>query len=260
MEPAHHLLEFREREIRHAGVAPARREERQRRIPPIVHQPLVHQVAVIGEHMDRQQLDARHPQVADVLDYVRRRQPAERPLQRLRHLRMQLGESLDVRLVQHRAVPRHPRRTVLAPEERRVDHPRLHHIRRAVALVERGVLLAQHVAEQLRRPGDLPHHRLGVRVQHQLVRVEPMPLVRLVRPVHPIAIHRAGPRFRQEPVPDLVGVFRQIDPADLVLPAIVEQAQLHPRRVGREQREVHPKPGPRCPLRERQAFLDANIA
>ncbi len=257
VEAADHLLELGEREVRHGGVAAAGGEEREGGVAPVVHQALLDQVAVVGEHVDRQQLHAGDAEVLDVAHHLGRGQAAERAAQLLRHGRVQLGEALHVRLVQHRPVPRHARRPVVAPGEGRVDHAALGHERGAVALVEGRVVLTHDVAEQLRRPVDLAHHGLGVGVQHQLVRVEAVPVLRLIGSVHAVAVDGAGPGLGQEAVPDLVGVFRQVDAADLGLARIVEQAQLHLGGIGGEQREVDPQPGPGRALRERTAFLDA---
>ena len=48
----------------------------------------------------------------------------------------------------------------------------------------------------------------------------------------------ARPGLGQVAVPDLVGVFLEFDALDFVTPAGIEQAQFHPGRVFREQREV----------------------
>jgi hypothetical protein len=62
--------------------------------------------------------------------------------------------------------------------------------------------------------------------------------------MHPIAVDGAGPRIGDKAVPDLVGVFGQLDALDFLLALIVEQAQLDLGRSGGEKREVNPKPGP----------------
>jgi hypothetical protein len=55
-------------------------------------------------------------------------------------------------------------------------------------------------------------------------------------------------------VPDLVGVFRQLDTLGFLLSEVVEQAQLHFAGVSREDREIHPEPVPGRAQGERQAF------
>ena len=51
-----------------------------------------------------------------------------------------------------------------------------------------------------------------------------MAFVRLVGPVHAIAVDRSGAGVRQKAVPNLVSKFRQLDALDLALAAVVEQA------------------------------------
>ena len=71
-----------------------------------------------------------------------------------------------------------------------------------------------------------------------------MPVLRLVGAVHAVAVDRAGPRVGQIAVPDLVGVFGQLDALELALAVVVEQAELDLGRVGREQREIDAEPVP----------------
>jgi hypothetical protein len=52
--------------------------------------------------MDRQQLDRGHPEPSQVIDHRGFRQPRVRAAKPLRHVGMQLGESLDVQLVDDR--------------------------------------------------------------------------------------------------------------------------------------------------------------
>src|SRR5262249_52440405 len=92
------------------------------------------------------------------------------------------------------------------------------------------------------------------RVEHQLVRVEAVSGARLVGAVYAIPVDRAGPHIRQIAVPDLVGVFRQIDPH---LAGLVEQAELDPRRIGGEQCEIDALAVPGRAQRMRQSFPDA---
>ncbi len=61
--------------------------------------------------------------------------PAYVPRSMSGQARVQLGQPLHVRLVDHRLVVRRARRAVLAPVEERVDHHALRHVRRAVLVV-----------------------------------------------------------------------------------------------------------------------------
>src|SRR6516162_3458862 len=81
-----------------------------------------------------------------------------------------------------------------------------------------------------------------------------MPAGRLVRTLNAIAIDRAGMHIRQVAVPDLVGVFGQLEARRLALTGFVEQAELDTRRIGRKQREVRPLAVPGGAKRMRQTF------
>ena len=115
------------------------------------------------------------------------------------------------------------RPALAAPGEGRIDHAAFRHEGGAVALVEGEVVvgLADRVAEQRGVPVELADELLRIGIEQQLVRVEAVPVRRLVGAVHAIAIDRARPRVRQVAVPDLVGVFGQLDRARArVLPSL----------------------------------------
>ena len=61
---------------------------------------------------------------------------------------------------------------------------------------------------------------------------------RLVGAVNAIAIEGSGPDALQTAVKDLIGVFGQGDALGLAAMGRIEQAQLDPRRMRREQREI----------------------
>jgi hypothetical protein len=61
-------------------------------------------------------------------------------------------------------------------------------------------------------------------------------------------------------VEDLIGVFGQLDPRDLLVARAVEEADLHTPGVGGEEREIGALAIPACPKRERRAFPDLEIA
>ena len=171
-----------------------------------------------------------------------------------RDRRMELGESLHVRLVDHGAVPRRLRSTVLAPGERRVDHHALRHRAGAVALVEGEVLVGMPDLVSVHGvvPPDRPADRPRVRIEEHLVRVEPMTLARLVRPVDAVAVEAAGPHVGEVGVPQEVGPVGERDALGLhgVVRPVVE-AEVDARRVLGEEREVHALAVPRGALRVR---------
>ena len=78
--------------------------------------------------------------------------------------------------------------------------------------------------------------------------------------MHAIAVDRAGPRIGQVAVPDLVGVFGQLDALDLALACGVEQADLDFGGVGREQREIDALAVPGGAERIGQTFKESRAA
>src|SRR4029077_9072377 len=127
--------------------------------------------------------------------------------------------------------------------------------RRAVALIVGGVVLPHLVAEDRGIPLQLADVGARVGVEQQLVRVEPVSLLGLVRSMDAEAVD--GPRtdVAHIAVPDLVAVFRQLDARGRSLAAGIEQTALHLGGVRREQREVDPFAVPGRPLGVRQTFL-----
>ena len=71
----HHLLELAQGLLRLRGVARVRREEADAVVTPVIRQPLLEQMAVIDEGVDRQQLDGRD---AEAHATHRRPRPASR--------------------------------------------------------------------------------------------------------------------------------------------------------------------------------------
>jgi hypothetical protein len=90
----------------------------------------------------------------------------------------------------------------------------------------------------------MPHQSLGVRIEQKLVPVEAVARIRRVRPVHAVGVDRARAEVAEVTVPDLVGVLEELDPLELPLALVVEEAELDAGRVGGKEREVHPEPVP----------------
>src|SRR3569833_1194503 len=116
------------------------------------------------------------------------------------------------------------------------------------------------IAEQLRAPTQFSDQLLGIGVEQQLVRIEAVAGVRLVGTVNAVAIDCARPHVGQITVPDLVGIFGQLDPFDLGLAGIVEQAKLDLGRIRGKQRKIDTKPVPGSAKRKRPAFGDLGFA
>src|SRR5215831_7433037 len=84
-----------------------------------------------------------------------------------------------------------------------------------------------------------------------------MPAGGVVGPVDTVSIGRSGVHVLQVAVPDLVGVLGQIDTR---LARLVEQAQLDPCRMRREQRKIDSLPIPSSAPRMRQTPADRALA
>ena len=200
-----------------------RREEGDRVVAPVVREALVLQRAVVDELVHRHQLDRRDAELLQVIDHGGVRDAAVRASELLRHGRVQLREALDVRLVDERRRIRRLRLAVARPVEERVDDDALHHVRGGVVVVAR-IRVAEVVAEQRLVPVDLAFDGLGVGVEQQLVRVEPLAALRVVVAVHAVAVALAGADRRQVRVPDVRIDIDQIDAG--LLAAVAEETQL----------------------------------
>ncbi len=245
-------------DVRAVHVALVEREKPHRVVAPVVGKTLVRQERLVQEHLDRQQLDAGHPQFADVTDGPVLREPGEGAAHVLWHVGPPHGEPTDVGFVEDRLVPWHAHVLRLLPLKVGVDHHAFGHHVCAVAFVEAqvGVFVADGVAEEFRPPLELAHVRLGVRVHQQLVVIEAMAFFGLVRTVHPVAVARAGLQARHEAVPDLIGVFGQGDAGQFFDAGLVVDADLDFGAVRGEQREVDALAGVCGAQRVRRSFFD----
>ena len=207
MQALDHRLELAERPRRR--VAHVRREETDRVVAPVVAQAELDQALVVDERVHRQELDRGDAEAQQVIDHRRAGEPRVRAAQLRRHVGMELGQALDVRLVDHRVLERDARRAVVAPAERGVDDPALERAGRVVARVEREVLAAaaDAVAEMRVGPAQRALDHPRVRVEQQLVRIEAMALLGRVGAVHAVAVEQPGPRLGQVAVPDEVGAI-----------------------------------------------------
>ncbi len=215
-------------------------------VAPVVVQPLLQQVPVLQVGVDRQELDGGDAEPPQVGDHVGMAEGGEGPVGRRPHLVEELGQPLHVRLVDHRLRPGRARAAVVPPGEAVVDHHRLGHGRGAVAAIEGevGAGRGDAIAEQGVGPAHIAAHGAGVRVQQQLVGIEPVPLLRSVGTVGPVAVEHPRKAVRQVAVPDLVGPFGQRITADLTAASRIEQAEFDLLRMGGEHREVHALPVP----------------
>ncbi len=250
------------RRVAAGQVARGGREEADRVVAPVVDEAALDEVPLVGDRLDRQQLDRRHPEAAQMRDHRGRREPADAAASILRHARVTDRQALRVRLVDHGPAPGPVEEPVEEPVEgpgRRVGEgggdDRLRHVAGVVAPVEGevGLRRADTEAEMRVRPPDLARQRPGVGVDQQLVGVEPVPGLGIVGAVDAIAVELPRGHVRQIAVPDLVGPFGQRDPLRLRVARGIEQAEFDPLRVSREEGEVDAGPVPRRAERMRAA-------
>ena len=237
-------------------VARRRREEPGGVVAPVVRQAALGQVSIVEERLHRHQLDRGDAELHEVIDYPRVRETAEAAAHLRRDVAMKRRHALDVRLVDDRVGPGVLRPDVRPPGHRRVNHLAFRHDECRVAPVERQIPapVTDPIAEHSVMPADLAMQRQCVRVEQQLVGVEAVPVTRLVGTMHPVAVELTGAHLGQIAMPDFMGVFRQRDAGDLAAPAVVEEAQLHLRRVRGEKSEVDPRTVPGRAERKRAAL------
>ncbi len=191
-----HRLEFVDRIAR--GITRVRREKADAVVAPVVAQAALDQRLVVDELVNGHQLDRGDAQALQMRDHRRGRQAGIGSAKLRPDRGMQLREALDVQFVDDRVLPRRLRPDIVAPGERGVDHAALGHRRCAVARIERQVFAPAADAISVVRvgPAQRPGHQAGVRVEQQLVRVEPIAALRRVRTVHAVAVELARDGLR----------------------------------------------------------------
>ena len=192
-------------------VAVVRGEEGDRVVAPVVAQAALDEVVVVDELVHRHQLDRRDPERGEVVDDGRVGDGRVRAAHLLGHRRVALREALDVGLVDDRVVHPVVRRAVVAPVEERVGDDGARDVRRAVGRVHL-VGVVEVVGEAGLVPVDLAVDRLGVRVEQELGRVAPQPLVRVPRSVDAVAVALAGADVGEVGVPAVAVDLGQLDP------------------------------------------------
>ena len=141
-----------------------------------------------------------------------------RPPEFLRDSRHQLREALDVDFVNDGLFPRSLRQAIVAPRERGIHDQSERREGGGVAVVERQVFgrIPIAVTEQAVVPLQPASDGPGIRVQQQLVRIEAMPLVRVVGAGDPQSIQRTGLEVREITVEDVERPLGELDPLVLV--------------------------------------------
>ncbi len=211
VQRADHRLEFPQRSFR-AGVGCITRvggEEAQGIVAPVVDPALLRQEAVIHVVMGREQFHGSHPEVEQMLDRSLRGQTRVGPAELLGHVFHPLGETLDMKLVDECFLPGSQRRTVVAPGESGVDDGRQRSKPGAVSFIQRqvGLRVIELIREQRVIPLQITADHLGIRIQQELLGVEPVPLLRLERTMHPVPVKLARNDVGKVIVPHLRCLF-----------------------------------------------------
>ena len=249
-------------ELTHLLPAPARRriervrgEEPDRRVAPVVDEAALGEEVLVGDVVDRQQLDRSHAERREMRDRGVGRHAGVRAAEVLGDVREALREALHVNLVDDRVRPRRQRRLVVLPVEGVVDDDALRDRVRVVLVValEVGVWPARRdVRQRARNPMvDRAVDRLRVRVDQELRRVEAVTALGCPGAVHAVGVPLARPDPGEVAVPDVSRALFQRHAGLAVL--VVEQAELDALGVLREEREVRAVTVPRRPERERTA-------
>src|SRR5688572_14899376 len=86
----------------------------------------------------------------------------------------------------------------------------------------------------------------GIGIDQQLVGIEAVAALGLIRPVNAIAIELARRHVIQIAVPDILGALRQCDAFEFTTSLTVEQAKFDLLRVGGKQRKIGTPAVPAC--------------
>src|SRR6266487_1442696 len=132
----------------------------------------------------------------------------------------------------------------MLPGEARVDNNTLGEVRSAVAPVTaevRGGGGPERIAKEGLVPPQPAGNRLRVGIKEQLGRVEALSVLRRIRAVDTVAIALPRTEVGHISVPDIIRAFGQWDAQALMgTLRVVEEAEIDPRSVRREQGKIHP--------------------
>ncbi len=227
------------------GVAGVRGEETHGAVAPVVGETRAVEEALVGHMVDGEQLHRGDPELHEVVDGGIGGQAGVGASKIGADTGVALGVALHMDLVDH--APRQGRARPLhaLPVERIIDHDRPGDGGGVVFVVDLqvGVLAAGDIGQGAGSVVvDAALDGLGVRVDQQLGRVEPVALGRVPRAVDPVAVALTGIHAGELDVP--VERLAVHDRHPLLVAVVVEQAELHGRGVLGEQREVGGGPVP----------------
>jgi hypothetical protein len=182
----------------------------------------------VNELVDGQQLDRGDAEALEVLDDGGMREPRIGAAQRLGHVWVQVGQSLDVGLVDDRVGERCARRSVVAPVEGLFSHDGAGDVWSRVGGV---------APVDGRVPLDAATDGAGVGIEEQLGRVAAQTGVRVPRAVDPEAVTRAVAGPGHVTLPD--AAIGELERMALLAAAFVEEADVHAVGDAAEHREAN---------------------
>ena len=216
-----------------------RAEEIQAVVTPVVDQSLVQHVELAHEGVYRHQFHRGDAQCFQVFDDLGPGQTGEGSPQRFRHVRMQLGEPLDVTFIDHGLRPGRQRPAANGRRPAFGGHHRLGHMLRIVATVggEIEVGIPEFISEMGRVPAEFSRQRPGIGIEQEFRRVEAVAGMGCVRTMYAIAVACPCLQSGDVAMPDAVGLLRQKYPVDQIRPAFVVKTKFDRLGVSRIQRE-----------------------
>ena len=197
-------------------------------VAPVVGQAALDQMALSLVQVHRQQAQRRDAQALVVRQHGGAGHTGEPAALRKRHLRVQRGQGLDLRLVENGFGQRglRPRRdgSTGAQFGGQIEHTRLGHVLRVVLCV--GLIRrVGTVAALQRQRGEWSAERACPGVDQEARRVEALPGLRRPGSVRAQTVKLANAQARHKAVPDTVAAGRQTDARGLGFACGVEQAE-----------------------------------
>ncbi len=222
-----------------AGVGVVGREESDGVVAPIVAEAFFLQEAVVDELVDRHEFDRGDAEFLQVFDHRRVCESCVGSADFRRHFPVEVGHAAHMGLVDDRIVIGDVWVLVVAPIEIRIDHRRLHGVRRRIQGVHgRDVIRAfEPVGVETFIAVDVAFDGFGIWVQKQFVRIAPQSLVRIVGTVYAVAVALSRLDAGQVVVPDVRILLGHFDSGLMIV--FIEQTELHFLRNLRKKGEIH---------------------
>ena len=159
----------------------------------------------------------------------------------VRNFGMQIAEPFDMGLIDYRFLKLMLQRLVYFPVISIANDNGFWNIRRAVQRIERQVFVGTVplVAENRLMPDQLADQLPPIRIDQKFVGVKTFSLLRFVRTVDPVAVNQSGSGAGQIKMPDIMIVFKNFEPLDLLRSTLVKQTKLHLFGMSGKQCKIH---------------------